>query len=80
MSENVQFDEDSIGMPRNSAGHSTGGSFSSANAAKSSSGMTAWLVSHGIMTSESSAKFVMGGFVAVNFILSGLVLYFFVLR
>jgi hypothetical protein len=43
-------------------------------------GMVKWLVGHGMLSSDSAAKGFLIGFVCVNFIATGLVLYFFVFR
>ena len=43
-------------------------------------GMVNWLVSHGIISSESGAKSFLIGLIMINFIATGLILYFFVLR
>ncbi|HTK33487.1 MAG TPA: hypothetical protein VL335_03005 [Candidatus Paceibacterota bacterium] len=43
-------------------------------------GMVNWLIRHGIITGESSAKAFLIGLISINFIATGLILYFFVLR
>ncbi len=82
MSENVQFDEDQVGLPRRTTGQVRPGPFVAANnfGQPQSTGMAGWLVRHGIMNSDSGAKVALVGVVCINFIVAGLVLYFFVLR
>jgi hypothetical protein len=73
---NVEFDTDTDNNPLYSSRTGYG-----QNQARSvgSVGMAHWLISHGLVNSESGAKSILIGVVAVNFILMGLVLYFFVL-
>ncbi len=42
------------------------------------SGMTAWLIRKGIIKDESQAGVILGGVVLFNFLLTALVIYFFV--
>jgi hypothetical protein len=82
MPSNVQFDEDQVGMPKSSPGRGQPMSFAASNFAQSAppSGMSAWLIRHGIMRSDSGAKVMLGAIVCINFIAAGLILYFFVLH
>lgn len=43
-------------------------------------GMISWLIRHGIINKESSARGFLIALIALNFIATGLILYFFVLR
>jgi hypothetical protein len=43
-------------------------------------GMVRWLVRHGIIRGDGGAKFILFGIVAINFIATGLILYFYVLH
>ena len=47
---------------------------------KSNVGMANWLVRHGIISSDSTAKGILVAFIAINFIATGLILYFYVLH
>ncbi|MEI6057554.1 MAG: hypothetical protein WCQ60_01100 [bacterium] len=81
MINDVQFDEDQVGMPHTVGGHAGPTSFAAANSARQApTGMSAWLVRHGIMNSDSSAKVLLGIFICINFIAAGCIMYFFVLR
>jgi hypothetical protein len=73
---NVEFDTDTDNNPLYSSRTGYG-----QNQSKSvgSVGMSRWLISHGLVNSESGAKAILIGIVCVNFIAMGLVLYFFVL-
>jgi hypothetical protein len=73
---NVEFDTDTDNNPLYSSRTGYG-----RNQAQSvgSVGMAHWLISHGIINSESGAKTILIGIVCINFIAMGLVLYFFVL-
>ncbi len=80
MSNNVQFDEDEITRPRRAVtGNSTKNTPQFMQSSRSG-GMTAWLVRHGLITSESSAKFILLSVVFINFLAAGLIIYFFVLK
>ncbi len=43
-------------------------------------GMVNWLIKHGIISGESSAKAVLIGLISINFIATAVILYFFVFR
>ena len=42
--------------------------------------MSGWLIRHGIIGSESGARVFLMGFVVFNFLLAGLIMYFYVWR
>jgi len=46
----------------------------------SSVGMANWLIRHGLISSDSGAKVVLISFIAVNFIATALIMYFYVLQ
>ncbi len=79
---NVEFDTDLDNNPRY-AQQASAGAISSRNGAyghPQSRGMAGWLVAHGIVSGDSSAKTVLIGIVCINFLAAALILYFFVLR
>lgn len=82
MSDHVQFDEDQVGVQKRSARPGMPSSMSAGPAfgQSQSTGMAGWLIRHGIMSSDSGAKFILMGIVCINFIAAGLIIYFFVLR
>ena len=43
-------------------------------------GMAAWLIRKGIISTESQAKGILVGIIVIDFVIAGLVLYFFVLK
>ena len=43
-------------------------------------GMMGWLMKHHITQSEGSATTLLAGFISINFILTGLIVYFYVLH
>ena len=53
---------------------------SSTSSSGSDIGMVRWLVRHGIISSDSVAKTFLIGFIIVNFIITGFIMYFYVLR
>jgi hypothetical protein len=83
----IEFDADIQGNPRygnrpvngvNITGGGMGGQYVQPGASRI--GMVNWLIRHGIITGESSAKTLLIGLVVFNFVAAGLILYFFVLR
>ena len=47
---------------------------------KGSSGMVGWLIRHGIVKSDSFGKGILIGVIVLDFVVAGLILYFYVLR
>lgn len=69
MSDNIQFETD---QPQFRSTQQA--SFNQSQ----TSGMTAWLIRKGIIKDESQAGAILGGVVIFNFLLTALVIYFFV--
>ncbi len=82
----IQFEADVDNNPRyanKAAGHGTMGGPQmgvSQSAGPSHIAMVNWLIRHGIIRGESGAKSLLIALIAINFIATGLILYFFVLR
>jgi Flp pilus assembly protein TadB len=76
MPENVKFETDDMGFPKGV----TRASSDVMREQQDVPGMARWLVKHGIISSGSTAKVALVAIVLVNFLVAGLVLYFFVLR
>jgi len=67
---NVEFDTDIQGNPLYSS--KTG-----SNPSAGSVGMAKWLIEHGWADGSSGAQALLIGIVVVNFVIAGLILYFF---
>ena len=72
---NVEFEADNMGFNRSG---SRGNSQSQSGG--SGVGMVRWLVRHGIIASDGGAKAILIAFIAVNFIATFLILYFYVFQ
>ena len=68
MPENIQFETDQPQFRPQSV----------QNGQSQASGMTAWLIRKGIIKDESQAGGILGGVVVFNFVLTALIIYFFV--
>ena len=75
MSENIQFDTDQEGLPK-------GQTFASRTVfdQTQASGMAAWLIKKGIVKSRTQAEAVLFGIFFADIILTGLVIYFFIIK
>ncbi|MDD5165655.1 MAG: hypothetical protein PHG25_03960 [Candidatus Pacebacteria bacterium] len=82
----IQFEADVDNNPRyanRAVGHGAVGGpqiSMSQSGGTSHIGMVNWLIRHGIIRGESGAKTLLIALIAINFIATGLILYFFVLR
>lgn len=70
---NVEFDTDTDNNPLYSSRTGFG---QNQSRSVGSVGMAHWLINHGFVNDESGAKALLVGFVCVNLIITGLVLYF----
>ena len=86
MSDQVEFDTDvetrNLGRysSHNNAGYGPNTGYGGGYEAPRLPGMAGWLVARGIIRSESGAHAFMLGIIAFNFIVAGLIIYFFVLK
>jgi hypothetical protein len=80
----IEFDADIQGNPHYASRTSVPGSMQAPqfnmHPGESNVGMVRWLIRHGIISGESSAKFFLIGLICFNFVIAGLIMYFFVLR
>jgi hypothetical protein len=81
MSENVQFDMDNEGSYKSSSYRPSASNpravLGTAPSSNSASGMTRWLLNHGVK-SESGATLILLGVIATTLVLTGFVYYYFI--
>lgn len=78
MSDDVQFDEDSVGLSRRPAYHASGSFSPIAPIVSQRKGITGLLVRLGFTKDDSGAKVLMIAIVSINFIATALIFYLFV--
>jgi hypothetical protein len=77
--EHIEFDTDEQGMSANASASSQ---FTSRSVfgKQEVPGMAAWLMKKGIISNETQAKGILIGIVVVDFIIAGIIFYYFVIK
>jgi hypothetical protein len=78
--EHIEFDTDQQGLPSASSSGSSQFTSRSVFGQPEVPGMAAWLIRKGIISNESQAKGLLVGIVIVDFIIAGIIFYFFVIK
>jgi hypothetical protein len=78
--EHIEFDTDQQGLSNASSSGSSQFKSPSVFGRPEVSGMAAWLIKKGIISNETQAKAILMSIVVIDFVIAGIVFYFFVIK